>query len=72
MRVMKWASNNIEERRKTFMEQWFPFIQEVGFPVVVTFYLLHRIETKLDRVIESIQSIPEKMAPEQVQVKKSV
>ncbi|WP_078543546.1 YvrJ family protein [Litchfieldia alkalitelluris] len=54
------------------MEQWFPFIQEVGFPVVVTFYLLHRIETKLDRVIESIQSIPEKMAPEQVQVKKSV
>ncbi|MEH7380445.1 YvrJ family protein [Bacillus sp. JJ1533] len=28
------------------MEQFLPFIQEVGFPVVVTFYLLHRIETK--------------------------
>ncbi|MFD1777608.1 YvrJ family protein [Fredinandcohnia salidurans] len=40
------------------MEQLLPFIQEVGFPVVVTFYLLHRIETKLDSVIDSIQMLP--------------
>jgi YvrJ protein family len=40
------------------MEQWLTFIQELGFPVIVTFYLLHRIENKLDSVIESIQMLP--------------
>jgi len=29
------------------MEQWLSFIQDVGFPIIVSFYLLHRIETKL-------------------------
>ncbi len=43
------------------VEQLLPFIQEVGFPVVVTFYLLHRIETKLDGVIDSIQMLPVSM-----------
>lgn len=43
------------------MEQMLPFVQEIGFPVVVTFYLLYRIETKLDSVIQSIQTLPEKM-----------
>jgi len=29
------------------MEQWMSLIQEIGFPIFVSFYLLHRIETKL-------------------------
>ncbi|MFT4416291.1 YvrJ family protein [Fredinandcohnia humi] len=55
------------------MEYWLPFVQEVGFPVVVTFYLLHRIETKLDSVIESIQTLPASMKAEPTyQTKKTV
>ncbi|MCZ2258168.1 YvrJ family protein [Sporosarcina sp. G11-34] len=29
------------------MEQWLSLIQEIGFPIIVSFYLLHRLETKL-------------------------
>ncbi|KHD84615.1 YvrJ family protein [Bacillus ginsengihumi] len=36
-------------------------ISEVGFPIAVTVYLLYRIEVKLDAVIESIQTLPERM-----------
>ncbi|MDE3839243.1 YvrJ family protein [Bacillus methanolicus] len=43
------------------MEQVIPFISEVGFPIVVTLYLLHRIEAKLDSVIQSIQSLPDRL-----------
>ncbi|RST71278.1 YvrJ family protein [Siminovitchia acidinfaciens] len=43
------------------MEQILPFISEVGFPALVTFYLLYRIETKLEDVVQSIQSLPERM-----------
>jgi hypothetical protein len=43
------------------MEQFLPFISEVGFPALVTFYLLYRIETKLETVIETIQSLPDRM-----------
>lgn len=43
------------------METIMTFIQEVGFPIAVTVYLLYRIETKLDAVIQSIQNLPEKM-----------
>lgn len=42
-------------------EQWLPLITEVGFPIAVTFYLLHRIETKLNTLIEAITILPEKM-----------
>ncbi|WP_102027526.1 YvrJ family protein [Salirhabdus sp. Marseille-P4669] len=43
------------------MEQWVNWIPEIGFPIVVTFYLLHRIEGKLDVLIESIIALPDKM-----------
>lgn len=44
------------------MEQtWMSLITDVGFPVAVTFYLLHRIENKLNTLIESIVALPEKM-----------
>ncbi len=32
------------------MEQWLAYIQEISFPIIVSFYLLHRIETKLDAI----------------------
>ncbi|WP_096273193.1 YvrJ family protein [Paucisalibacillus globulus] len=34
---------------------------EVSIPIAVTFYLLHRIEGKLNTLIESIHSLPEMM-----------
>lgn len=37
------------------------FINEVGFPIVVSLYLLYRIETKLEAVIQSIQSLPDRL-----------
>ena len=40
------------------MEELIPFISQVGFPIVISFYLLNRIETKLDIMITSIQSLP--------------
>jgi hypothetical protein len=43
------------------MEQFVPLISEVGFPIVVTLYLLYRIETKLDLVVQSIQNLPERL-----------
>ncbi|MBT2639758.1 YvrJ family protein [Bacillus sp. ISL-39] len=52
------------------MEQLIPFISDVGFPIVVTLYLLHRIEAKLDTVVQSIQGLParlqEKHEPEPI------
>ncbi|MCM3728941.1 YvrJ family protein [Neobacillus cucumis] len=45
------------------MEQIIPFISEVGFPIVVTLYLLYRIESKLDLVVQSIQNLPDRMKP---------
>ncbi|QTD42094.1 YvrJ family protein [Sporosarcina sp. Te-1] len=32
------------------METWLTFIQEIGFPVFVSFYLLHRLELKLEAI----------------------
>jgi hypothetical protein len=43
------------------MDQIIPIISEVGFPIVVTLYLLYRIESKLDMVVQSIQNLPERM-----------
>jgi hypothetical protein len=43
------------------LEQLIPIISEVGFPIVVTLYLLYRIEAKLDLVVQSIQSLPDQL-----------
>ncbi|MGM0900373.1 MAG: YvrJ family protein [Bacillota bacterium] len=43
------------------MQELIPLISEVGFPIVVTLYLLHRIEAKLDNVVQSIQNLPYQM-----------
>lgn len=44
------------------MEEWLPFIKDVGFPIVVTLYLLHRIEAKLDLLNDSIVTLPDKLS----------
>ncbi|MFC7321379.1 MULTISPECIES: YvrJ family protein [Halobacillus] len=36
-------------------------ITELGFPIAVTFYLLHRIEGKLDLLIETLHQLPNKV-----------
>ncbi|WP_040207484.1 YvrJ family protein [Neobacillus jeddahensis] len=43
------------------MDQIIPVISEVGFPIAVTLYLLYRIESKLDLVVQSIQNLPDRM-----------
>lgn len=34
----------------TFMEQWLNMVSDIGFPILVSFYLLHRVEVKLDAI----------------------
>ncbi|MDQ0162232.1 YvrJ family protein [Bacillus alveayuensis] len=43
------------------MQEWIKFLSDVGFPIVVTLYLLHRIEGKLDAVNHSIQMLPSQL-----------
>jgi hypothetical protein len=45
----------------TILEQLIPFISQVGFPIVVSLYLLYRIEAKLDLVVQSIQNLPDRL-----------
>lgn len=39
------------------MEQWVGLISDLGFPMVVSFYLLHRVETKLDAIHEALLAL---------------
>lgn len=39
------------------MEEWVNLVQEIGFPILVSFYLLHRIETKLEAIHTALISI---------------
>ncbi|MDW0114824.1 YvrJ family protein [Sporosarcina saromensis] len=39
------------------MEQWLNFIQQIGFPIFVSFYLLHRLETKLEAIHNALVSL---------------
>lgn len=43
------------------METWVQTVAELSFPVAITFYLLHRIEGKLDVLNESIRMLPGKL-----------
>ncbi|WLR53180.1 YvrJ family protein [Bacillus tianshenii] len=43
------------------MQTLMPFVQEVAFPIVVTLYLLHRIEGKLDKLNNSVTELPQRM-----------
>jgi hypothetical protein len=54
------------------MEQMLPFISEVDFPIVVTLYLLHRIEAKLTMLNDSIQGLPAELREQLYPVKRTV
>ncbi|WP_096435804.1 YvrJ family protein [Alteribacter populi] len=36
------------------METWLGIVVDYGFPMAVTFYLLHRMEKKLDQINRSV------------------
>ncbi|GAE27206.1 hypothetical protein JCM9140_3333 [Halalkalibacter wakoensis JCM 9140] len=57
------------------MEMWLPVLSEFGFPVIVTLYLLHRVENKLDVLNQSILKLPENLYQQQfrsVEAKKMI
>lgn len=39
------------------MEQWLSLIQDVGFPIFVSFYLMHRVEGKLEEIKDALLSL---------------
>ncbi len=43
------------------MEHWISLMSEVGFPIIITLYLLHRIEKKLEAINDSLIALPNKM-----------
>jgi hypothetical protein len=43
------------------VDQILPFVSDIGFPIIVTLYLLHRIETKLDTLNETLVELPERL-----------
>jgi len=44
------------------MEQMFGFIANLGFPIVISVYLLVRIENRLEALTESIHELAEAVA----------
>lgn len=39
------------------MEEWIRLIEEIGFPIIVTFYLLYRLEVKLEAIHGALVSM---------------
>ena len=39
------------------MEQWLELRQQIAFPIVVSFYLLHPLETKLEAIHHALVSL---------------
>lgn len=42
------------ERGEWNMQEWMTFIQSIGFPAVVAFYLLHRVEARLQAIHDAL------------------
>ncbi|WP_214825721.1 YvrJ family protein [Exiguobacterium algae] len=43
---------------------WPELISNLGFPIVVSLYLLHRIETRLERMIQLLERLDSSYSPE--------
>lgn len=39
------------------MEEWMRLIQEIGFPIFMSFYLMHRVETKLVAIHDALLTL---------------
>lgn len=44
------------------MEDWVGFIGNVGFPIVLSIYLLNRIESRLDHMIAELSQISSQLS----------
>ncbi|MEK5333045.1 MULTISPECIES: YvrJ family protein [unclassified Lysinibacillus] len=42
------------------MEQWLNMVSNIGFPILMSFYLLHRVEVKLDAIHDVLVSIKDR------------
>jgi len=42
------------------MEQWLNMVSDIGFPIIMSFYLLHRVEVKLEAIHDVLVSIKER------------
>lgn len=40
------------------MEEWVNVLSDIGFPIAVSFYLLHRIESKLEAIHQALVDLP--------------
>ncbi|MBB5174359.1 YvrJ family protein [Texcoconibacillus texcoconensis] len=54
------------------MDGWYTMISELGVPVAITFYLLHRIERKLEELNQSILSFNYHMVNDQQHERESL
>ncbi|MFJ7976193.1 YvrJ family protein [Peribacillus sp. JNUCC 23] len=43
------------------MNELLTFVSDVGFPIIVTLYLLHRFEAKLDVLNQTIVELPDRL-----------
>lgn len=43
------------------MEDWLRLVEEIGFPIIVTFYLLYRLEVKLEAIHTALISLQQKL-----------
>ncbi len=50
-------SNSLSCEGGDNMEQWLNMISDIGFPILVSFYLLHRVEVKLDAIHDALVSL---------------
>lgn len=39
------------------MDEWVGLISDLGFPIIVSFYLLHRLESKLTAIHEALVNL---------------
>ena len=39
------------------MAEWMQWIQELGFPIFASFYLMHRVETKLVAIHDALLTL---------------
>ena len=44
------------------MEDWMGFIGNVGFPIVLSIYLLKRVESRLDHMIDTLSQISNQLS----------
>lgn len=47
----------IRNEEESIVAEWMGLLSEVGFPIVISFYLLHRIEQKLEAICKALKEL---------------